>query len=290
MNNKRGLGKGLQALIPFAADTGADKGAVKEIPVEDIIPGGRQARKHFDREKLKELAESIREFGVIQPIIVRTTRDGGFELIAGERRWRACKEAGLKTVPALVKELEDIDVAAVSLIENIQRENLSPLEEAATYRKLLGEYGLTQEELSARIGKSRPSVTNMIRLLELPERVKELLSRGELTPGHARAILALPGEEIQVEAAEKIVMLNLNVRQAERLVKKLLYEDKGLDEKAPPVDWLNQIMETAVQVGANLGCKAKIRGKRRGRYIFEMEFKSEEELRKAVNLLSSFKH
>jgi len=210
-------------------------------------------------------------------------------LIAGERRWRACKEAGLKTVPALVKELEDIDVAAVSLIENIQRENLSPLEEAAAYRKLLGEHGLTQEELSARIGKSRPSVTNMIRLLELPERVKEMLSRGELTPGHARAILALHGEEIRVETAEKIVMLNLNVRQAERLVKKLLYEDKGLDEKAPPVDWLNQIMETAVQVGANLGCKAKIRGKRRGRYIFEMEFKSEEELRKAVNLLSSFK-
>jgi len=289
LNNKRGLGKGLQALIPIAGDEGETKGAIKEIPVEDIIPGDRQARKHFDREKLSELAESIRAFGVIQPVVVRTARDGGFELIAGERRWRACREAGLKTIPALIKELKDIDASAVSLIENIQRENLQPLEEAAAYQKLLGEYELTQAELSARVGKSRPFVTNMIRLLELPERAKTMLSTGELTPGHARAILALSGDEARVEMAEKVAALHLNVRQTERLVKKYLYAEKGLAGHAPPVDWLEQIVETADRVGANLGCKATVRGKRRGKYVFEMEFKSEDELRKAVDLLSTIK-
>ncbi|MCL6638567.1 MAG: ParB/RepB/Spo0J family partition protein [Firmicutes bacterium] len=288
MTKKRGLGRGLEALIPIPRENGMLEASVKDIPLDDISPGSRQARRNFDQEKIKELADSIKEFGVIQPVIVRKNKTGGFELIAGERRWRACKEAGLKTIPALIKEMGDAEVPAVSLIENIQRENLNPLEEALAYRTLLEEYAMTQEELSARLGKSRPFVANMLRLLELPDSVKLMLQNGELTAGHARAVLSLPGEREREMAAEKIRAQQLNVRQAERLVKKILDgEETNGEEKTNR--WQQVYRERVASIGSAFGCKTRVRGKKRGGYVFEMEFLNEGDLLHVLEIMANLK-
>ncbi|MCL6559575.1 MAG: ParB/RepB/Spo0J family partition protein, partial [Firmicutes bacterium] len=165
MSKRRGLGKGLQALIPVKEEALAGKEQLKELKINEIRPAPRNARKLFDQEKLAELASSIKEHGVIQPVVVRPLDDGGYELIAGERRWRACKALGYDKIPAVVKEYKDLEATAVSLIENVQREDLNPLEEAMAYQKLMEDFGLTQEEVSLRVGKSRPFVANMVRLL-----------------------------------------------------------------------------------------------------------------------------
>ncbi|MHB8917509.1 MAG: ParB/RepB/Spo0J family partition protein [Desulfocucumaceae bacterium] len=219
MNKKRGLGKGLEALLP---GTGGEKdGRLREITVNDVVPNPRQPRQVVNPEKLSELAGSISEHGVVQPIVVRPLEDGRYELIAGERRWRACRELGMQKIPAVIREYGDLEAAAVALIENVQRENLNPLEEARAYRILMEDFGLTQEDVSKRVGKSRPFVGNMVRLLSLPGEIQQMVLESKLTTGHARAILGIEGNDRQLSAARKIIKGQLNVRQAESMAKSL---------------------------------------------------------------------
>lgn len=225
MSKRRGLGKGLQALLP---STGEKEARLRELAINEIIPNQRQPRQVVNEEKLFELAESIKEHGIVQPILVRMLSEGKYELIAGERRWRACQLLGMEKITAVVREYGDLEAAAVALIENIQRENLNPLEEAKAYRVLMDEFGLTQEDVSQRVGKSRPFVGNMVRLLLLPEEIQDMVSGNQLTSGHARAILGLQDKERQIRAAQKIIDKQMNVRQAESLV-------KGISEKKPRV-------------------------------------------------------
>jgi len=233
MNNKKtgGLGAGVGALfsgapleditpVTVSPETQIQGKAVIEININDIEPGMGQPRTNFDQEKIAQLAESIKEHGIIQPLIVR--KEGKvYRIIAGERRWRAARVAGIKKVPVIEKEASDREVVELALIENIQREDLNPLEEAMAYDRLLDEYNLTQEELSTRISKSRPFIANKIRLLDLPEEVKPLLTSGELSEGHARTLLGIKDKKLVKAAAEEIIEKVYSVRQTEELVKKL---------------------------------------------------------------------
>ncbi len=210
---KKGLGKGLSALIPTLTE---EKGLkVKEIEVSEVKPNPNQPRQQFDGEAFKELVESVKKMGVIQPIVVRS-KGFEYELIAGERRWRAAKEAGLKTIPAVIKQADEADSLEMALVENLHREDLNAIEEARAYQELVTRFGLTQEELAEKIGKSRSAVANSLRLLSLPPAVQQLLADGELTAGHARAILAVKDEEKQLRLAEKIISEGLSVREAEK--------------------------------------------------------------------------
>ncbi|MBP5299728.1 MAG: ParB/RepB/Spo0J family partition protein, partial [Lachnospiraceae bacterium] len=228
----RGLGKGLDALIPSAApkagkvDTKAKAVTVDEnddspksiVKITKVEPNREQPRKNFDEEALAELAESIKQFGVLQPILVQDRKDY-YEIIAGERRWRAAMKAGLKEVPVIIKNLTEQEIMEISLIENLQREDLNPIEEAMAYKRLLTEFNLKQEEVAERVSKSRTAVTNSMRLLKLDPSIQKMLEDGELTTGHARALLAIEDNEKQVAAAKKIVADKLSVRDVEKLVK-----------------------------------------------------------------------
>jgi len=225
---KRGLGKGLEALIPANSFDEEEKGEVREVEIDKIEAGAGQSRKIFDEEKLAELAQSIKEHGLIQPIIVRATGKDRYELIAGERRWRACRLAGLNKISVLVKDYGDREAATASLIENIQRENLNALEEAEAYRELIKKYGLTQEEISRRVGKSRPFITNMLRMLTLPEEIKEMIRNEKITAGHARALLMLDSAEEQKRIAGEIVKKNLSVRATENIIQQIKNKNKRM--------------------------------------------------------------
>jgi ParB family chromosome partitioning protein len=209
--SRRGLGRGLEVLIG-----GADEPELAHLPVEEIHPNPRQPRRRFDAEATSALADSVRAQGIIQPVLVRARPAGGYELIAGERRWRAARQAGAPTVPALVRETDDRETLLLGLVENVAREQLSPVEEARAYAVLLDEFGLSLGEISERVGHSKPAVSNRMRLLELPEDVLAMLERGELTEGHARAVLAVPENEGRRRLAREIVSKGLTVRAAER--------------------------------------------------------------------------
>ncbi|MFZ7102976.1 MAG: ParB/RepB/Spo0J family partition protein [Peptococcaceae bacterium] len=219
--NKRGLGKGLGALIPTnnIAQYDPDKDNISEISINEIIPNSFQPRKHFDPEKLAELAASIKEHGILQPIIVRPSEEG-YELVVGERRLRACKQLGLEKISAVIRTLSDRDMTEIALVENIQRHNLNPVEEAVAYKRLIEEFGITQDEVAKRVGKSRPFIANFLRLLNLSDKVLNLLSEGILTVGHARALLAIDHHDRQIQLALQIQEKNLSVRETEELVKK----------------------------------------------------------------------
>jgi ParB family chromosome partitioning protein len=210
----KGLGRGLRALIP--GDDIPAGGEIREIPVGQIEPAPFQARKGFDEDALAELAASITEHGVMQPVVVRSLPGERYQLIIGERRWRACQRAGLDRIPALVRDVDDLASSEMMLVENLQREDLNPLEEANAYRRLSDEFRLTQEEIARRVGKSRPYIANSLRLLQLPEEVRELLGRGLLSAGHAKALLGLSGASQQIRLARRIVDQRLSVRDAER--------------------------------------------------------------------------
>jgi ParB family transcriptional regulator, chromosome partitioning protein len=210
---RRGLGRGFEVLI------GSAEPELAHIPVDQIHPNPQQPRKEFDRDAVSGLAESIRAQGLIQPVVVRPRVQGGYELIAGERRWRASKEAGVSTVPAVVREADDRDTLLLGLVENVAREDLSPVEEARAYAILLDEFGLPLGEVAERVGKSKPTVSNRVRLLELPSDVLELVSRGELSEGHARALLSVPDHDARRRLAKRIVRDGMSVRSAERAAK-----------------------------------------------------------------------
>ena len=217
--NKRGLGRGLDALISGGRDYERGENLL-QISVKDISPNPFQPRREFDAERLEDLASSIRLYGVLQPIVVRASGNG-YQLVTGERRLRASQLVGLREIPAVLRDYSDVEMTAVALVENLQRENLNPIEEAVAYRRLIDEFGFTQEELSEKVGKSRPFIANTVRLLNLPSVVQEYVSRGTMSPGQARPLLVLPTTELQIEAATEIVSRALTARDAEELAKKM---------------------------------------------------------------------
>lgn len=219
MNQRRsGLGRGLGALIPTEAATESDA-SLQEVPTNAIVPNRYQPREHFDEEALASLTASIRELGVLQPILVRRSADGTYELIAGERRWRAAKRAGLPMIPAVVRDVPDVHSLEQALVENLHRQDLNALEEAAAYQQLIEDFNLTQEEVAQRVGKSRSAVANALRLFQLPPTVQRMLADGRLSAGHARALLMTPDRERQERLAEQIARDGLSVREAEQLVR-----------------------------------------------------------------------
>jgi ParB family chromosome partitioning protein len=229
---RRGLGRGLEVLI--GSVTHGDE--LAQLPIGSIRPNRRQPRRRFDLDTVGELAESIRVQGVVQPVVVRPNPEGGYELIAGERRWRAARAAGLPTIPALVREAEDRDSLLLALVENVAREDLSAVEEARAYAALVDEFGLALAEVAERVGRSKPSVSNRLRLLELPEDVLALVDRGELSEGHARAVLSIPGDEERRALARQIVRQGMSVRAAERAARTAGAKRRPRRRTAPAVD------------------------------------------------------
>ena len=305
----KGLGKGLDALFgdvevtpvksadkkesskQAKADTAAKKsdeteasqGGVLYIDINDIKPNTGQPRKHFDEEKLEELASSIQQHGLIQPIVLRKLKTG-YEIVAGERRWRACRIVGLKEVPCIVKELTDEENMLLAIIENMQREDLNPIEEAEGLKQMIDTYGLTQEQVSYSVGKSRPYITNSLRLLKLPEEVRTLTASGEISVGHAKALAAVKDRDKQITLAKKTAKDGLSVRQIELMAK----ETKAPARKAPKVKKsadekkIEEDMKNALGTKVNLNRKGK-KGKT------EIEFYSDEELERLIELITSLK-
>ena len=277
-----GLGRGLNALLgdPVLQDQG--EGSVS-LPISQVEPGLNQPRKRFDPEALAELADSIREHGIIQPLTVRRLSSGYYQIIAGERRWRAAKQAGLDEVPAVIIEADDRKVMEIGLIENLQREDLNPAEEARGYQVLMEEYGMTQEQVAQRMGKSRPAVTNALRLLNLPEDLMALVEEGKLSAGHARALLGAPTPALQRQGARAVLDKGLSVRQTEALVKALQKEKKP---KVRSEDMLAiYLADLEKNLGSQLGRKVHIqhRGKK-GK--LELEYYSEDDLETLLRLLN----
>ena len=238
MASQKGLGRGLGALLGDFAEEPESSGGLKTLPLHKIEPNPNQPRRDFDDEELEALAESIRQHGIIQPLTVREMPNGYYQIIAGERRWRASRLAGLDEVPVVIMEADDQKAMELALIENLQRQDLNPVEEAQGYDALINRYGMTQEEAAERVGKSRPAVANALRLLTLSEPVLEKLKNGELTAGHARAVLQLKTEKKQLEAAQKIAALGLSVRQAELLCKNMSQEPPKKKEIVLEVDYV----------------------------------------------------
>ena len=295
-----GLGKGLGALLKNREITPA-KDQVQEIAANEIRANRYQPRQNFDEAALEDLSESIRQYGILQPLIVRRLPERGYELIAGERRLRAARKAGLEKVPALVREYNDAEISEIALIENIQRENLNIIEEAEAYAFLMQNFQLTQEMLAKKVGRSRPHIANSLRLLELAEPVQDKLVAGELLMGQARPLLALKDEALQIKAAEHILAEHLSSRQAEELVRRLLDDPAYLDaEESGPEDESAEAQETqeaqqdafyqdAVgRLNEYLGTKVRIRpGKKKSR--IEIEFYSEDDLERLLELLEGQK-
>jgi ParB family chromosome partitioning protein len=282
MASNKGLGKGLGALLGDFDQESTEKTPYKLLPIYKVEPNPHQPRQDFDEEELQALSESIAEHGIIQPLTVRELDSGYYQIIAGERRWRAARMAGLSEVPAIVIEADDRKVKELALIENLQRQDLNPVEEALGYRSLMDDYGLTQEEVAARVGKSRPSVANALRLLNLPDALLEKLRAGELTSGHARAVLSLKSEKKQLEAAQKIIALGLSVRQAEMLCKNMGKEPVKKEE--PSTLAVDYVAECEKALSKQLGRGVKIvNGKRKGR--FELEFYGQDDLQNLLDAL-----
>ena len=281
MASNKGLGKGLGALLGDFAEEPIEQSAYRELPIYKVEPNPDQPRREFDEEELQALADSISVHGVIQPLTVREMPTGYYQIIAGERRWRAARMAGLSDVPVVVIEADDKKAMELALIENLQRQDLNVVEEALGYQALIENYGLTQEEAAERVGKSRPAVANTLRLLTLCPEVLELLKEGQLTAGHARAILSLKGEKKQLEAAKKIIALALSVRQTETLCKNM---NKEPVEKPKVTFEVDYVAECEKSLSKHLGRGVKIvNGKRKGR--FELEFYGEEDLQNLLDAL-----
>ena len=273
-NLELGLGRGLNSLLGDPGLSEQTSGSVT-LPISQVEPGLNQPRKRFDPESLEDLAQSIRQHGIIQPLTVRRLSSGYYQIIAGERRWRAAKQAGLVEVPAIIIEADDRKVMELGLIENLQREDLNPAEEARGYQILMEEYGLTQEQVAERMGKSRPAITNTLRLLSLAEEVLTMLEEGVLSAGHARALLPLPTPKLQLEAAKKVVSEGLSVRQTASLVKALQKEKK---EKPKLTDEIALYLgEAEKNLSGHLGRKVKINHKgKKGR--IELEYYNVQDL------------
>lgn len=300
----RGLGKGLDALIPNVINEKSndnknentkykstdstlkeEEGQVKIVNITKIEPNREQPRRNFDEEALEELAESIRQFGLLQPILVHDKKTY-YEIVAGERRWRAAKKAGLKEIPVIIKELTEQEIVEISLIENIQRENLNPIEEAQAYKRLLTEFNLKQEEVAERVSKSRTAVTNSMRLLKLSDSVQQMVIDNMITTGHARALITIEDPEQQYEVAKRVFDEKLNVRDVEKLVKNLNKPVK--EKKAVTADKSLEAVYQNIEenLKQKLSTKVNITPKGNGAGKIEIEFYSHDDLEKIMDLLS----
>ena len=289
---RKGLGKGLDSLIPkgdvipTAAPTEQENKPNTFVKISRIEPNKDQPRKNFDEDALQELAESIKQFGVIQPLIVQK-RDDFYEIIAGERRWRAAKIAGLKEVPVIIKDYTDQEIVEISLIENIQREDLNPIEEAFAYKRLLEEFHLKQDEVAERVSKSRTAVTNSMRLLKLDGRVQQMVIDEMITTGHARAILAIEDKELQYQTAVRVFDEKLSVRETEKLVKKIGKEQTAAAEEPEPIknDFIYRDMEEKIK--GIFGTKVSVSHKKNNKGKIEIEYYSNDELERIYDLITS---
>ena len=244
MTRRSGLGRGLSSLIP--ADFSADSGVYREIDIKEIVPNRYQPREHFDEETLVSLSRSITEIGVIQPIVVRELEDGQYELIAGERRWRAAKRANLSAIPAIIRTSDDLSSLETAVVENLHRQDLNPLEEAAAYQQLVEEFGLTQDDVAQRVGRSRSAVANTLRLLHLPPMVQRLLIEGQLSAGHARALLATPDRSEQERLATQIVEEGLTVRQIEEMLREEDATEPAGEDESPAKQTIPKVPDAGV--------------------------------------------
>ena len=283
MASNKGLGKGLGALLGDFEEVSSEKTPYQLLPIYKVEPNPDQPRRDFDEEELQALADSIAEHGIIQPLTVRELNSGYYQIIAGERRWRAARLANLSEVPVVVIEADDKKAMELALIENLQRQDLNPVEEALGYKSLMEDYGMTQEDAAKRVGKSRPAVTNALRLLNLSDEVLEKVRNGQLSAGHARAILTVKTEKKQLSAAQKIIALGLSVRQAELLCRNMAKE--APEPKEEPVTLkVDYVAECEKQLSKHLGRGVKIvNGKRKGR--FELEFYGPEDLQVLLDAL-----
>ncbi len=278
---QKGLGKGLGALFGDVMEEPRSDTPYRLLPIHKVEPNKNQPRQDFDQEELEALAESIATHGVLQPLTVRELPSGYFQIIAGERRWRASRMANLSEIPAVVIEADDKKAMELALIENLQRQDLNPVEEALGYQSLMTDHGLTQEETAQRVGKSRPAVANALRLLGLPQELLEKVRDGSLSAGHARALLSLKSPKKQTEAAQKIIALGLSVRQAELLCKNMTREPAPEKPVTLAVDYIGECEKS---LSKRLGRGVKIvDGKRKGR--FELEFYGQEDLQKLLDAL-----
>lgn len=279
--NKKKLGRGLGELLGDALD---DTGRVMDISIDEISPNPWQPRRDFDEESLNALASSIRENGLIQPVVVRKKKDGTYELAAGERRWRAAKIAGLTVILAISKEYDDRSMAEMALVENLQRKDLNPVDEGMAYRKLMDEYGLTQENISQKVGKSRPYVANMVRLLDLPEEVKDFLSKGQLTAGQARPLLGLESDAEKVQLARRIVKEGLSARKVEDIIRE--GKEPKKKEDPPAAAFMKAVEE---KLGLSVGSKVRIRigkGKNAHKGTISISFSNDEEFQRIADILN----
>ena len=282
-NLELGLGRGLNSLLGDPGLNTQTSGSVT-LPISQVEPGLNQPRKRFEPEALEDLAQSIRQHGIIQPLTVRRLSSGYYQIIAGERRWRAAKLAGLVEIPALIIEADDRKVMELGLIENLQREDLNPAEEARGYQTLMDEYGLTQEQVAERMGKSRPAITNTLRLLSLTDEVLTMVEEGILSAGHARALLSLPSPALQLETAQKVVAEGLSVRQTESLVKAMQKEKKEKPKLSDEI--FLYIGEAEKNLSGHLGRKVKINHKgKKGR--IELEYYNEQDLESLLAALDT---
>lgn len=278
---KRGLGKGLDALFTQPAPTKEETPGVTELRITTIEPNRDQPRKLFRDDQLAELANSIREHGIIQPIVVTKQETGFYQIIAGERRWRAAKMAGLNTIPAVVREYNEKEASEISLIENLQRENLNPIEEAEGYKNLISSYGMTQEQISERIGKSRSTIANSLRLLSLNDIIKGMVENGKLSGGHARALLAVENENKRIELAKKVIEEQLSVRELERIVSQ---KEEPADPKKPikkERQFEAEFQSIENKLSGTLGTKVKIsHGSKKGK--IEIEYYGTDDLNRIL--------
>lgn len=278
-----GLGRGLDSLF---ADNSVDEinPSVNKLRIMEIEPNHDQPRKDFDEKALSELAESIEQHGVLQPLVVRPLANGAYQLVAGERRWRAARIAGLTEVPVVIKELSDEEVIEIAMIENLQREDLNPLEEALGYRYMMDELGITQEQAAEKVGKSRPAVANALRLLKLPDEVQEMIKNNLISPGHARALLGFDSEDMIIQTAKQIVKEDLSVREVETMVKN--------SKKAPKIPKQQKrdkfFSEVELALVENLGRKVKIKESKRDAGLLEIEFFDKDDLESLAMKLENY--
>lgn len=278
-NKQSGLGKGLKALM--LENSAEEMNAENKLPINEIVPNKDQPRKTFDQGALQELADSITQHGVLQPLLVRPLPTGGYQLVAGERRWRASKMAGLKEVPVVIKELSDVETMEIAIIENLQREDLNPIEEAEGLQALIDRCGFTQENIAVSVGKSRSAIANSLRLLKLPQEVRDMTRNGEISAGHARALLAFDNEAMIYEAAQNIIRNNLSVRDVERLVKMTEKSGKARPSARRRDSFYDEVELSLTEV---LGRKVKVYNGR-GKGTLEIEFYSAEDLKEIANKL-----
>ncbi|MBR5516159.1 MAG: ParB/RepB/Spo0J family partition protein [Clostridia bacterium] len=278
-----GLGKGLDAIFEDNFQTSSKNTTM--LRISDIEPRANQPRKFFDSEALAELADSIASHGLIQPVAVRENSKGFYSIVAGERRWRAAKMAGLTEIPVVILDIDDNKAAELALVENLQREDLNPIEEALAYETLAKEYSLTQEEISKKIGRSRPSIANSLRLLELPDQVKELVAAGELSTGHAKVLLSVKDREKLVLAANTVIEKELTVRETEKLAKKLnsekIAEETQDENKELVIDYTKELER---RMSARMGRRISIKNKGKAKKI-EIEYQDNEDLETLINLI-----